>query len=54
MIYGKTLVQSTWSREETDSIGSQRLSHLDLRHGLTKTKSDTKTVQISKKNSFYD
>ena len=31
MSYGKTLVQSTWWKEETDSIGSQRLSHYDLR-----------------------
>ena len=28
MSYGKTLFQSTWSKEETDSIGSQRLSKI--------------------------
>ena len=51
MIYSKTLVQLTWSREESDSNGSQWLSQYDLQHSLTKC--DTKTSQISKKNSFY-
>ena len=50
MIFGKTLILSTWSREETDSIGSKRLSHYDLRHGLTKC--EKKTAQIIKKNGF--
>ena len=50
MSYGKTLVQSTWSKEETDSIGSQRLSHKDLRHD--RTNCDAKTAQISKKKAY--